>query len=112
MHVQELALPSVRSCDTTLASTKYGNDWAAKLAERVQTKFFVKRTTASFYILCFQTFMKFHTSADVIYCMIVYVKLSRQVCNIVNCKYCLYNVLLLSRVHPYPVDMIELSVVE
>ena len=49
---------------------------------------------------------------SVIYCMIVYVKLSRQVCNIVNCKYCLYNVLLLSRVHPYPVVMIELSVVE
>ena len=48
----------------------------------------------------------------VIYCMIVYVKLSRQVCNIANCKYCLYNVLLLSRVHPYPVIMIELSVVE
>ena len=39
-------------------------------------------------------------------------EISRQVCNIVNCKYCLYNVLLLSRVHPYPVVMIELSVVE
>ena len=37
---------------------------------------------------------------------IVYVKLSRRVCNIVNRKYCLYNVLLLSLVHPYPVVMI------
>ena len=39
--------------------------------------------------------------AGVIYYMIciVYVKLSRWVCNIVNRKYCLYNVLLLSRVH-------------
>ena len=41
-------------------------------------------------------------------CMIciVYVKLSRLVCNIDNRKYCLYNVLLLSRVHLYPVVMI------
>ena len=37
---------------------------------------------------------------------IVYVKLSQWGYNIVNRKYCLYNVLLLSCVHPYPIVMI------